>query len=128
MVGARVPKLPRHRRRTLFSDAKSAHNRGISPHWPPPLGARFVWLHFLGELTAAAAYIAMPAVIAYCLLRRGNARFPLVFWLFTIVLLISGGVHFVEALNFGEDWIGVPSGLFRVLVAVTAWAAVIVTA
>lgn len=66
--------------------------------WTDALG----WTHIVSDLLIWASYTAIPIVLAIFVLRRKDAPFPKVFWLFVAFIFFCGAVHLVEAIIFWE--------------------------
>src|SRR5260221_14699566 len=58
------------------------------------------WLHILSDLGVWSAYVAIPCVLGYFLLRRRDLPFRRIFWLFAAFILACGTTHLMEAIIF----------------------------
>ncbi|MGE3808240.1 MAG: ATP-binding protein [Gemmataceae bacterium] len=87
--------------------------------WSEPHG----WLHILSDLGVWSAYVAIPLVIGYFLLRRRDVPFRTVFWLFGVFIFACGTTHLMEALIF---WWPVYrlAGVIKLSTAVVSWVTV----
>jgi signal transduction histidine kinase/ActR/RegA family two-component response regulator len=65
-------------------------------NWTPGHG----WLHVLSDLGVWSAYVAIPCVLAYFVLRRKDIPFRTIFLLFGAFILACGTTHLMEALIF----------------------------
>ncbi len=87
--------------------------------WTPGLG----WLHILSDLGVWSAYIAIPCVLGYFVLRKKDLPFRTIFLLFGAFILACGTTHLMEAVIF---WWPVYrlAGLIKVFTAIVSWATV----
>ncbi len=83
------------------------------------------WLHVISDLAVWGAYTAIPCVLIFFILRRKDAPFPRVFWLFGAFILACGSGHLVEASIFWWPAYRL-SGLVKLLTAIVSWATVLV--
>ena len=81
------------------------------------------WLHIVSDGAIFAAYLAIPAVLAYFLMNRRDVPFPRVAWLFVGFIGFCGTTHLVEAIIFYEPVYRV-SGVMKLGTAVISWATV----
>jgi hypothetical protein len=89
--------------------------------WTPAEG----WLHILSDLGIWSAYLAIPGVIGFFLLRKKDVPFHGVFWLFGAFILACGTAHLMEAVIFW--WLAYRlAGLIKLATAVISWAAAII--
>ena len=58
------------------------------------------WLHILSDLGVWSAYVAIPCVLGYFVLRRKDIPFRTIFLLFGAFILACGTTHLMEALMF----------------------------
>ncbi len=88
--------------------------------WTPLHG----WLHILSDLGVWSAYVAIPGVLGFFVLRRRDIPFRPIFWLFGLFILACGTTHLIEA---GIFWWPVYrfAGVVKFLTAVVSWATVI---
>jgi PAS domain S-box-containing protein len=82
------------------------------------------WLHILSDLGVWSAYLAIPCVLGYFLLRREDLPFRSIFLLFGAFILACGTTHLMEALLFWWPAYRL-AGLIKLLTAVISWATVI---
>ena len=80
--------------------------------WTPAQG----WLHILSDLGVWSAYLAIPGVLGFFLLRKKDAPFRGVLWLFVAFILSCGATHLMEAVIFWS-----PSGVREPLEHRTPW-------
>lgn len=65
-------------------------------NWTAALG----WLHVLSDLGVWSAYVTIPCVLGYFVLRRKDIRLRTIFLLFGAFILACGTTHLMEALIF----------------------------
>src|SRR4051812_35308088 len=58
------------------------------------------WLHIVSDLGVWSAYLAIPFVLGYFLLRRKDLPFRMVFVLFGAFILACGTTHLMEVILF----------------------------
>ncbi len=79
--------------------------------WTPALG----WTHIASDILIWGAYMAIPVVLAYFVIRRKHdVPFPKVFWLFALFIFSCGTTHLVEAAIFWEP-------VYRLSAATKVW-------
>lgn len=83
------------------------------------------WLHLAAELAIFSAFLSIPAALAWCVLRRRDARVPRVFWFLAAFLFACGAVHLMEAILFWWPLYRL-STLMLLIAAVASWSAVAV--
>ncbi len=88
--------------------------------WSPAHG----WLHILSDLGVWSAYLAIPGVLGFFLLRKKDVPFRGIFWLFGAFILACGATHLMEAVIFWWPAYRL-AGLIKLLTAVVSWATVI---
>src|SRR5258708_23459033 len=88
--------------------------------WTPAHG----WVHIVSDSAIFAAYAAIPAVLAFFVMRRRDVPFPPIFWLFAAFILFCGVGHLVEASLYWHPWYRL-SGLVKVCTATASWATVL---
>ena len=95
-------------------------NCGIVWQEEPALG----WLHVFSDLAIFGAYTAIPAVIAFFVLRRrDDIPFPKIFWLFVIFIFACGTTHLIGAIIFWSP-IYRFDGLVKLITAIVSWSTV----
>ncbi len=82
--------------RNLFSTEGFPRRWDCGWGWTDQLG----WMHIISDLAIWASYTAIPIVLAMFVLRRKDAPFPRIFWLFVAFIFLCGAVHLVEAIIF----------------------------
>ncbi len=102
---------------------------GFPPRWrcgtawaeDPALG----WLHIGCDLAIWLAYLLLPCVLMYFVVRRSEMVFPRIFWLFGVFIFACGTVHLLEAVIF---WVPLYrlSGVLKLITAVASVATAIV--
>jgi PAS domain S-box-containing protein len=88
--------------------------------WTPGHG----WLHILSDLGVWSAYVAIPCVIGYFVVRRRDVPFRTVFLLFGAFILACGTTHLMEAIIFWWPAYRL-AGLVKLATAVISWATVV---
>src|SRR3569833_285006 len=94
--------------------------RWICGNWPEGLG----WLHILSDLAVFGAYVAIPLVLGFFILRRRDIPFPRVLWLFVAFIFACGFGHLLEAVMFWQPVYRF-SGLVKLITASVSWLTVI---
>jgi PAS domain S-box-containing protein len=105
--------------RTLV-DTSDFPPRWYCGSWTPALG----WVHILSDLGVWSAYLAIPCVLGYFVLRRKDVPFPAIFWLFVAFILACGTTHLMEAMIFWWPAYRL-AGLIKLLTAVVSWITVL---
>jgi PAS domain S-box-containing protein len=82
------------------------------------------WLHILADLGVWSAYVAIPCVLAFFVLRRRDIPFRKIFWLFGAFILACGTTHLMEALLFWWPAYRL-AGVIKLLTALVSWGTVI---
>ena len=81
------------------------------------------WLHILSDLGVWSAYLAIPGVLGYFVLRRRDVPFRPIFWLFAAFILACGTSHLLEAALFWWPAYRL-AGVVKLLTALVSWATV----
>jgi PAS domain S-box-containing protein len=105
---------------TRLVDTSDFRDRWHCGDWSPA----HAWLHILSHLAVWSAYVAIPCVLGYFVLRRRDVPFRTVFWLFGAFILACGTTHLMEALLFWWPAYRL-AGLIKLLTAVVSWATVV---
>ena len=81
------------------------------------------WLHILSDLGVWSAYVTIPLVLVYFLMRRKDLPFRKIFLLFGAFILACGTTHLMEAIIF---WWPVYrlAGFIKLFTAIVSWATV----
>lgn len=84
--------------------------------WTPLHG----WTHIISDILVWAAYMMIPVVLVYFVLKRGNLPFPKLFFLFGAFIAACGTVHLIEAVIY---WVPIYriSGVLKVCTAIVSW-------
>ena len=82
------------------------------------------WLHIASDLGVWSAYLAIPLVLWYFVLRRRNLPFRFMFVLFGGFILFCGTTHLVEAIIFWWPAYRL-AGMIKLATAIISWATVI---
>ena len=101
-------------------DTSSFPARWDCGDWTPLHG----WLHILSDLGVWSAYLAIPLVLAYFLMRRKDLPFRMVFLLFGAFILSCGTTHLMEAIIFWWPAYRL-AGLIKVATALVSWTTVL---
>ena len=88
--------------------------------WSDELG----WLHILSDLGVWAAYVAIPCVLGYFVLRKKDVPFRLIFWLFGAFILACGATHLMEAIIFWWPAYRL-AGVLKLFTAIVSWGTVV---
>ena len=87
--------------------------------WTPVHG----WLHILSDLGIWLAYLAIPCILGYFVLRRKDIPFRPIFWLFAAFILACGTTHLMEAIIFWWPAYRL-AGVIKLLTAMVSWGTV----
>ena len=85
------------------------------------------WLHILSDLGIWSAYVAIPCVLIYFVVRRRGLPFRGIFFLFGAFILCCGTTHFMEALIFYWPLYRL-AGVIKFITAVVSWTTVLALA
>jgi signal transduction histidine kinase len=97
---------------------------GFPPRWRCGIWTEgHGWLHILSDLGVWSAYVAIPCVLGYFVLRRKDIPFRTVFLLFGAFILACGATHLMEAILFWWPAYRL-AGVIKLLTAVVSWATV----
>ena len=88
--------------------------------WSNELG----WLHIYSDLAIWAAYTAIPCVLAFFILRRKDAPFPRILWLFVAFIFACGTTHLISAIILWQPVYRL-DGVVKFLTAVVSWGTVV---
>jgi signal transduction histidine kinase len=88
--------------------------------WTPGHG----WLHIVADLGVWSAYVAIPCVLGYFVLRRRDLPFRTIFWLFGAFILACGTTHLMEVLLFWWPAYRL-AGLIKLFTAIVSWGTVL---
>jgi len=100
-------------------DTSDFPSRWHCGNWTPGHG----WLHILSDLGVWSAYVAIPLVLGYFILRKRDLPFRKIFLLFGAFILACGTTHLMEAIIFW--WPGYRlAGLIKLFTAVVSWGTV----
>jgi PAS domain S-box-containing protein len=81
------------------------------------------WLHVLSDLGVWSAYVAIPFVLGYFVVRRRDVPFRTVFWLFGAFILACGTTHLMEAVIFWWPAYRL-AGVIKLFTAFVSWGTV----
>ncbi len=81
------------------------------------------WTHIVSDSLIGGAYLAIPAVLAWFMLRRRDVPFGALFWAFALFILSCGVGHLIEATIFWHPWYRL-SGMVKAVTAVVSWTTV----
>jgi len=82
------------------------------------------WLHILSDIGVWSAYVAIPLVLGFFILRRKDLPFRKIFLLFGAFILACGTTHLMEAIIFWWPAYRL-AGVIKLITAVVSWATVI---
>ena len=89
-------------------------------NWTPGHG----WLHILSDLGVWSAYVAIPCVLGYFVLRRRDIPFRTIFLLFGAFILACGTTHLMEAIIFWWPAYRL-AGVIKLFTALVSWGTVL---
>ncbi len=104
---------------TRLVDTSGFPPRWSCGDWTPLHG----WLHILSDLAVWSAYVAIPCVLGYFLLRRRDIPFRAVFLLFVAFILACGTTHLMEAIIFWWPAYRL-AGVIKLFTAIVSWGTV----
>ena len=104
---------------TRIFDTSDFPARWHCGNWSPEHG----WLHILSDLGVWSAYLAIPFVLVYFILRRKDLPFRKIFLLFGAFILACGTTHLMEAIIFWWPAYRLAGGI-KLLTAIVSWATV----
>ncbi|MDB5335999.1 MAG: integral rane sensor hybrid histidine kinase, partial [Planctomycetaceae bacterium] len=87
--------------------------------WSPGHG----WLHIISDLGVWSAYVAIPCVLIYYIVRKKDLPFRMIFLLFGAFILACGTTHLMEAIIFWWPAYRL-AGVIKLCTAVISWATV----
>jgi PAS domain S-box-containing protein len=98
---------------------------GFPPRWQcGEWTAGHGWLHILSDLGVWSAYVAIPCVLGYFVLRRKDIPFRTIFLLFGAFILACGTTHMMEAIIFWWPAYRL-AGVIKLFTAVVSWGTVL---
>lgn len=81
------------------------------------------WLHIISDLGVWSAYVAIPCVLVYFILKRQDLPFRTIFFLFGAFILACGTTHLMEAILFWWPAYRL-AGLIKLATAIISWSTV----
>src|SRR3954467_1542799 len=105
---------------THLFDTSGFPPRWYCGDWTPGHG----WLHIVSDLSVWSAYVAIPCVLGYFVVRRKDIPFRSIFWLFVAFILACGATHLMEAIIFWWPAYRL-AGLIKLFTALVSWGTVI---
>lgn len=105
---------------TSLFDTSDFPARWTCGHWT----SRHGWLHILSDLGVWSAYLAIPLVLLFFLVRRSDLPFRKIFVLFGAFILACGTTHLMEAIIFWWPAYRL-AGLIKLLTAIVSWTTVV---
>jgi len=88
--------------------------------WSDALG----WLHIGSDVAIFGAYVAIPVVLAYFVVRKPDIPFPKIFWLFVAFIFSCGFGHLLEAIIFWHPVYRF-AGVVKLVTAIVSWGTVV---
>lgn len=82
------------------------------------------WLHILSDIAVFGAYMAIPCVLVFFVIRKRDVPFPRIFWLFALFICACGFGHLLEAIIFWQP-IYRFAGVVKLTTAIASWATVV---
>ena len=104
---------------THLFDTSGFPPRWYCGDWTPGHG----WLHIVSDLGVWSAYVAIPCVLGYFVLRRKDIPFRSIFWLFVAFILACGTTHLMEAIIFWWPAYRL-AGVIKLFTAIVSWGTV----
>lgn len=100
----------------------------LTPHgfcllWDPGL----IWLHVIGDLAIAAAYLSIPVALVSFLRRRRDFEYPALGWLFAAFILSCGMTHIMMVVTLWyplywlEGALKVATAIVSIVTAILLW-------
>ena len=81
------------------------------------------WLHIVSDLGVWSAYVAIPCVLIYFVVRKKDIPFRIIFLLFGAFILACGTTHLMEAIIFWWPAYYL-AGFIKLMTAIVSWATV----
>ena len=101
---------------------------GFPPRWYcGQWTAAHGWLHILSDLGVWSAYVAIPCVLGYFILKRSDLPFRKIFVLFGAFILACGTTHLMEAIIFWWPAYRL-AGVIKLSTALISWGTVVALA
>jgi PAS domain S-box-containing protein len=98
---------------------------GFPPRWNcGPWTEGHGWLHILSDLGIWSAYLTIPCVLGYFILRRKDIPFRTIFVLFGAFILACGTTHLMEATIFWWPAYRL-AGVIKLFTALVSWGTVL---
>src|SRR5277367_892710 len=104
---------------TKLFDTSDFPPRWHCGHWTPGHG----WLHILSDLGVWSAYLAIPCVLGFFVLRRKDIPFRSTLLLFGAFILACGTTHLMEAIIFWWPLYRL-AGVIKFFTAIISWSTV----
>lgn len=104
----------------LLYDTSDFPARWHCGNWTPQHG----WIHIFSDVAIWGAYMAIPIVLTFFIIRRKDVPFLPVFWLFVAFIFFCGTSHLVEASIFWWPAYRL-SGLLKASTAIVSWVTVV---
>ncbi|MHB1557814.1 MAG: PAS domain-containing hybrid sensor histidine kinase/response regulator [Isosphaeraceae bacterium] len=105
---------------TRLFDTSDFFPRWDCGNWSDALG----WLHIASDLGVWSAYVAIPCVLGFFVLKKKDVPFPLIFWLFGAFILACGSTHLMGAIIFWWPAYRL-DGVLKLFTAVVSWGTVL---
>src|SRR5689334_22080137 len=94
--------------------------RWMCGNWSPAHG----WLHIVSDLGVWSAYVTIPCVLGYFVVRKRDLPFQTIFWLFAAFILACGSTHLMESIIFWWPAYRL-AGVIKLFTAIVSWSTVI---
>jgi two-component system CheB/CheR fusion protein len=104
---------------TRLFDPTGFPRRWDCGEWSDELG----WLHILSDLGVWLAYVAIPCVLGYFVIRKRDVPFRTIFLLFGAFILACGSTHLMEAIIFWWPAYRL-AGVLKLFTAIVSWGTV----
>src|SRR6202044_1671025 len=82
------------------------------------------WLHICSDLAIWSAYMAIPLLLGYFVIRRRALPFRWMFWLFCAFIFCCGTAHLIEAIIFWKPIYRL-GGVVKLATALISWTTVV---
>lgn len=82
------------------------------------------WTHIISDVAIFGAYVTIPAIIAFFVLRRRDIPFRPIFWCFFLFIISCGTTHLMEALIFGWPAYRL-AAVLKMITAIVSWGTVV---
>jgi PAS domain S-box-containing protein len=103
-----------------FFDTSDFVPRRICGNWSKEL----IWVHNIADLAIFGAYVCIPLILAFFILKKKNIPFSRVVWLFSFFIIGCGTTHLMGHIVFQYPVYRVDAAI-KVFTAIVSWVTVI---